>query len=478
VAKYEPEKSVNGDVLERKVSGTKPDLSRLAELAGGIGLHEHLCLIYDTQEEQFAAALPFLRSGLERGEKCFFVADENNGAAVLNALRKTGTDVDRYVRSGALILTNKPYPKPGPLDPDWLIGFLSRSIQGAGDRKFVGMRTWLGEMTWALVEETAPEALIEFEAKVNNFVRDHHVRALCQYRRQRFPPELILSIIRTHPVVAYGGIICKNPYYVPPEELLKPNQAAQEVERLLNNILTWERSLDLLRALAARVQSVREEESKRIAREIHDELGPALTTLGWDLDGIRSVLSKSESAPHFQVVLDKLEFMGTTVESTLSAVRRIASELRPTILDDFGLDAAIEFHAEQFQARTGIVCSCDWSLPEKDIALTNDQSTAVFRIFQEAMTNILRHARATKVEITAKQEGTEFVLTITDNGRGMSDAELSNQQSLGLAGMRERAHLIGGMVEIKRAEGMGTMVAVRVPSSTFAIPPESVRKDL
>ena len=104
MAKYEPEKSVNGDVLERKVSGTKPDLSRLAELAGGIGLHEHLCLIYDTQEEQFAAALPFLRSGLERGEKCLFVADENSGSAVLNALGRDGTDVARYQRSGALIL--------------------------------------------------------------------------------------------------------------------------------------------------------------------------------------------------------------------------------------------------------------------------------------------------------------------------------------------------------------------------------------
>ena len=104
----------------------KPDLSRLGELAAGLGLHQHLCFIYETQEEQFAAALPFLRSGLERGEKCFFVADQNSGAAVLNALRKAGIDVDRHLRSGALIVANKPDVKPGPFDPDWLIGFLSR----------------------------------------------------------------------------------------------------------------------------------------------------------------------------------------------------------------------------------------------------------------------------------------------------------------------------------------------------------------
>jgi chemotaxis family two-component system sensor kinase Cph1 len=245
------------------VGGAKPDLSRLGELAAGLGLHQHLCFIYETEEEQFAAALPFLRSGLERGEKCFFVADENSGAAVLNALRSAGTDVDRHLRSGTLILANKPSVQPGRFDPDWCIGFLSQSIQGAGDGKFSGMRTWLGEMTWTLAEHTAPEALIEFEAKVNHFVRDHAVRALCQYRRQRFSPELILGIIRTHPIVVYGGIICKNPYYVPPEELLKPNQAAREVERLLNNILKSQLSIDQSRALGARLNSAREDEGTR-----------------------------------------------------------------------------------------------------------------------------------------------------------------------------------------------------------------------
>ena len=119
----------------------KPDLLRLGELAAGLGLHQHLCLIYETQEEQFAAALPFLRSGLDRGEKCFCVADENSGSALLNALREAGIDVDRHVRNGALILARKPDVKPGPFNPDWLIGFLSQSIQGAGDRRFSGMRT-------------------------------------------------------------------------------------------------------------------------------------------------------------------------------------------------------------------------------------------------------------------------------------------------------------------------------------------------
>jgi MEDS: MEthanogen/methylotroph, DcmR Sensory domain len=100
------------------------DHSRLAEVGGGLGLHEHLCLIYGTQEEQFAAALPYLRTGLERGERCLYIVDENSAAAVLDALRKGGTDVDRYLRSGALTMTHKreTYLKQGRFDPDWMSG--------------------------------------------------------------------------------------------------------------------------------------------------------------------------------------------------------------------------------------------------------------------------------------------------------------------------------------------------------------------
>src|SRR5258708_545534 len=113
------------------MSDAKPDLSRLSELAGGLDLHEHLCLIYDTQEEQVAAALPFLRVGLERRERCLYVTDENRAAAVLEALRKGGTDVDSYVRSGAIILADKQeiYLKHGRFDPDWMIRFLSQITQ-------------------------------------------------------------------------------------------------------------------------------------------------------------------------------------------------------------------------------------------------------------------------------------------------------------------------------------------------------------
>lgn len=215
-----------------------------------------------------------------------------------------------------------------------------------------------------------------------------------------------------------------------------------------------------LRALSASLQSAREEEGARIARELHDELGSALTSLRWSLDEIDKLLSKTNKDAA-DTLRGKIATMITLVASTLNTVRRISSELRPGILDDVGLIAAIKWEIRQFQTRSGIVCYVD-SLVE-EAHLTRDQSTAIFRIFQEALTNVLRHAQSTRVDITIKEEEEgEFVLTIRDNGRGITDEEKAGEKSLGLLGMRERAHLIGGEVNITGSARQGTVVTVRV----------------
>jgi signal transduction histidine kinase len=151
------------------------------------------------------------------------------------------------------------------------------------------------------------------------------------------------------------------------------------------------------------------------------------------------------------------------VDITIGTMRRIASELRPSILDDLGLAEAIEWQTQQFQTRTGIVCRCDCSFENLDF--DPEQSTAIFRIFQEALTNVLSHSRATRIEVVAREDDGEFVLTISDNGRGITEDEKSGRLSLGILGMRERAHIIGGELEITGTEGTGTVVVVRVPIS-------------
>ncbi len=149
------------------------------------------------------------------------------------------------------------------------------------------------------------------------------------------------------------------------------------------------------------------------------------------------------------------------IDMTINTVRRIASELRPVALDDLGLMEAIEWQARQFQARTGIITRC--VRPRESLKLSREQSAAVFRIFQEALTNILRHAEATAVKIEMEEVDGEFVLKITDDGRGIADDEKSGSHTLGILGMRERAHIAGARIAITGAEGKGTVVDVRIP---------------
>ena len=153
----------------------------------------------------------------------------------------------------------------------------------------------------------------------------------------------------------------------------------------------------------------------------------------------------------------------TLTDTTINTVRRISSEMRPIALDVLGLIEAIEWQARQFQVRTGIIVQLDCTLEKVDLSL--EESTAVVRIFQEGLTNILRHAQATRVNIQMRQEDREFILTINDNGRGITDDEKAGQRTLGLLGMRERATLIGGKIDITGFENQGTIVTLRIPIS-------------
>jgi len=208
-----------------------------------------------------------------------------------------------------------------------------------------------------------------------------------------------------------------------------------------------------------RFLSAREEESARIARDIHDEIGSMLTLLRWDLEALH--LSVSLLPGHqSQQLQEKIDTMMALTDTALSSVKRIASELRPPALDLMGLRDAIEWQTKQFQERTGIIVTCDCA---RDIDDFSKQATSVFRIVQEALTNIMRHAQATKVNVRLQRQNDELILTIKDNGRGITKEETWNNLTLGLTGMRERAALAGGQVEISGTEGDGTLVRLQIP---------------
>jgi two-component system, NarL family, sensor histidine kinase UhpB len=221
-------------------------------------------------------------------------------------------------------------------------------------------------------------------------------------------------------------------------------------------------SREQLRALSAHLQFIREEERSRIAREVHDELGQVLTALKMDLSLLNHKLLESSAILPRKMLYEEIKSMSKKVDITIKSVRKIVTELRPEVLDHLGLKSAIEWQAQEFQARSGIDCKLD---PHMESIEMNDRDgeTAIFRILQEALTNIARHSGATKVEIFLNQEDSEITMEVRDNGRGISDADLAKSRSFGLLGMRERALFLGGDLEVKGNPGFGTSVKVQIP---------------
>ena len=219
-------------------------------------------------------------------------------------------------------------------------------------------------------------------------------------------------------------------------------------------------SREQLRNLAAHLQSAREAERTHLAREIHDELGQYLTGLKIDVTSLEELI-KQQSPEAARPLLRKVQVMSQLLDTTVESVRKIASELRPAVLDSLGLLAAIEWQAEEFQRRSGISCEC--FLTAEEVKLDRDGATAVFRILQESLTNIMRHADATRVTITFEQETSHYLMEIKDDGEGIKADDLDKANSLGVLGMKERAHLFGGSVSIHGEPGKGTTVAVKIP---------------
>ncbi|MGH2522597.1 MAG: histidine kinase, partial [Anaerolineales bacterium] len=216
-------------------------------------------------------------------------------------------------------------------------------------------------------------------------------------------------------------------------------------------------SEEQLRRLSSYLQQVREDERTRIAREIHDELGQALTGLKMDVSWLKSRLGKRQTA-----LLEKAEAMSHLIDTTVQSVRRISTDLRPGILDDLGLLAAIEWQLQDFQMRTGVECQLNTACEE--MSLDGDAATALFRIFQETLTNVARHAQATRVEVLLEENEGHLLLQVRDNGKGLSAEKLETKsKTFGLTGIRERALLLSGEVAISGQPGQGTTVTVRVP---------------
>lgn len=221
------------------------------------------------------------------------------------------------------------------------------------------------------------------------------------------------------------------------------------------------RSREQLRALAAYLQSIREKERADIAREMHDVFGQSLTSLRIDIAWLTTKLKNAGSVT--PVIDERLQDIDRLLNETIASVKKLSTELRPGVLDKFGLGAAIEWQGEEFSRRTGIDCVS--RIPKKELSLAPERSTALFRILQEALSNVARHSEATRVKVELSFQKPNVVLSISDNGRGITNEQLLAPDSLGLLGMRERAELLGGRFSVTAKPEAGTEVKASLPLS-------------
>jgi signal transduction histidine kinase len=217
-------------------------------------------------------------------------------------------------------------------------------------------------------------------------------------------------------------------------------------------------SQEQLREFSSHIQDAKEQERLRIAREVHDEIGGLLTAIKMDLAWIKDRLPKSK-----QILTDKTTTIENMVDKAMTAARNLAHSLRPGYLDSFGIVAAVEMEADEFSQRTSITVVLDHNEDEMEMELHPDVSIALFRIFQESLTNIMKHSQASEVRVVIRNSQERIDLTIRDNGRGFSQEARAKPRSFGLRGIQERVVHFGGEVNISSAPGQGVTVAVSIP---------------
>ncbi|MFZ4705176.1 MAG: ATP-binding protein [Bacteroidales bacterium] len=266
--------------------------------------------------------------------------------------------------------------------------------------------------------------------------------------------ELVASRIATLSIME-DAVEAKNSLEVTNKKLL------EEIAERINTEKKLEEANEQLRALTARVVAVREEERTSLSREIHDELGSSLTGLKMDLMLIKRNIHENPDNQTITYIMENITSMARLIDSTIVKIRQIVTELRPEILDELGLLEAIRWYAGDFQKRTEVFIQL--TIFPKDFTIGKMQTTELFRIFQEVLTNISRHSRASKVMVFLKKENHQCTLRIKDNGIGIKDEDIARKNSFGLLGMRERTSLMNGKLKIVGKAGEGTTITIEVP---------------
>jgi PAS domain S-box-containing protein len=340
---------------------------------------------------------------------------------------------------------------------------LRRLIENAHDMVYrrrlfpTSTMEYLGGAVSAITGRTAAEFYENPDLPVDCVHPDDRPLVVTAADTTHVPPVAILRWIHPDGRVVHAEHR-RVPVYDDAGQLVAIEGIARDVTEFVEGQRRLRESEEQLRQLAARMHDAREAERAQVARELHDELGQTLTALKLDISRMVQVLTPDHLNP---AIVDRLQSLIGLSDIGLATVKRIATTLRPPTLDHLGLAEAIHWESLTFKARTGLRCTVRTNKTHS--ALSAEQQTALFRIFQEALTNVVRHAQASSVHVTLTEQADRFEMSIRDNGRGITEAQTSDPSAIGLLGMRERTALMGGVFRISGRRGKGTVVSIEVP---------------
>ncbi len=427
-------------------------LSSILDALGALTPHDHLCSLYESQEEQFAVAIPFMQLGLAANQKCIYIADQLDLESARQAMLGFGIDVDGEVRTGALTLTTKEetYLRNGCFDPDWMFTFWQEAAQQAKREGFSALRG-TGEPEWVLRGGPGLDRWREYESRLTDTLAETDCLALCQYNWRICPPELILDIIRTHPIVVNRGIVCRNFYFVPPHEFLHENQPAREVQRLLSNIREREQMDIALRRQQRALQQAHDQLELRVlerTREIQDlnkELGQRVAALiemneeleaftysvSHDLraplhhiDGFSQVLTEefgdslSPAAAHYLVrIREGAGRMGQLVDGLLHLSRIGRQQVRKQAVD---LNVLIQEAIAELEPETA-GRRIDWRIGQ--LPVVDCDQVLMRQVCINLLSNAIKFTRQrlpAVIQVDQTRQSGRHVISVRDNGVGFN----------------------------------------------------------
>lgn len=434
-------------------------------------LGDHICLVYDDFAQQMRAVVPFVKQGLERDEACLYITDDRSAESVKSALRAEGVDVDGQVAQGHLSFATKreAYLEAGGFEPQVMLDFLEQAVERAVEAGRTGLRI-TGEMTWALGDEPGCERLIEYEALLNRYFPGSKAVAICQYSRERFSPEVIRDVLRTHPIAIVGEQVCPNPFFQPPELVLGAGGADRQVEWMIERLLGLrERELALNEAL-----QVRDEFLSMASHELRTPLQALVLRLGSirklsadDDGGASERLTRHLDAAHRQ-----LQHLERLVNGLLDVSRAAQGRLQ-LVTEDLDLREVVEDVVARRAGGPIEVTAPDPVRGQWD-RLRLDQ------VLDNLISNALKYGAGKPVRVSVTSEEAGAVLRVADQGVGIAEGDLPrlfqrfaraasgrnfSGLGLGLWISRQIVEAHGGTIELESQVGVGTTFTVRLPTS-------------